>query len=84
MDILDWIFVGIITAIPAAFLVWIVVKRRRVFYNVHFTAETVWKNFQSPGKQNAVEYVDYLKEKEEEDEAGDTEIPGESSIGGGA
>ncbi len=71
MSTLEWIIVGGGIAFPIAFLIWLVVKRKMVFYNVSFTAETVWKNFQGAGKQGAMEYVDYLKEEEETDESGE-------------
>ena len=71
----EWILVGGLLALVLGFLIYAVIKRRRLFYNASFTSETVWKNFQGQDKQAAVEYTDYLKhEEEDEDDAGEGDI----------
>ena len=71
MSVLDWIVLIVLFILPFAIVIWAYIKRKRIFYNMHFTALTAWMNFQNQSKYRAMEQVLYQQEEEEEDEAGE-------------
>lgn len=56
--------------LPAAGIFWAFKKRKRLFYNMHFSSETIWMNFQNKPKRDAMELIQYQKTEAEEDEDG--------------
>ncbi len=71
MSTFEWILVGFILFLPFPALIYAYIKRRRLFYNMAFTSETVWKSFQAQNKQQAIEYVNYLQEEEDKEDPSD-------------
>jgi len=71
MSTSDSIILGAIAILVLATLIWVYVRRRRLFSNVHFAAETTFRYFQTADKQQAIDAVQYQREEKEEDDAGD-------------
>ena len=65
MSTLDWIILALIFILPFAVIIWVFVKRKRLFYNMHFSALTTWMNYQNQSKYRAMELVQYQQEEEE-------------------
>ena len=71
MSILDWIVLTVLFILPFVIVIWAFVKRKRIFYNVHYASLVSWMNFQNQSKYRAMEHVLYQQEEEDEDEAGE-------------
>ena len=56
---------------PFVIVIWAYKKRRRLFWNMHFTSETVWLQFQNQNKKNASELINYQQHEEQDDENGE-------------
>lgn len=69
----EYIVLGAILALVLLALVWVYVKRNRLFFNTHFVAETTMMNYQDAHRLKAMEQVAYMKEEKEEDENGEKE-----------
>jgi hypothetical protein len=71
------IFIGFWLFILIAVL-WIYKRRRRLYFDSHFVAETTMMNYQNAEKKEAMEHVRYMNEEEREDEgSGDAKDKGE-------
>jgi hypothetical protein len=71
MTIWEYVVIGAILVLVLLTLVWVYLKRNRLFFNSHFTAETTMMNYQDAHRLKAMEQVAYMKEEKEEDEAGE-------------
>ena len=71
MSTADSIMLTAVAALVLAALIWVYQKRRRLFSNVHFVAETTFQYFQTEDKQQAIDAVQYQREEKEEDDSGD-------------
>lgn len=71
----EWIIIGVILALPFIVLIWAFRKRRRLFWNMRFTSETVWLQFQNRDKRNAAKLIQYQQAEEEQDTAGELTDP---------
>ena len=74
MSVLDWIVLVVLFVLPFIIVIWAYKKRRRLFYNVHFTAAATYMRFQNESKRNAMEFVQYQQEEEEKDDEGEKVI----------
>jgi len=74
MLVTDWIILAALFILPFVVIVWIYFKRRRLFYNMHFTAQTTWMNYQNESTYRAMEMVQYQEEEKEDDENGEKEM----------
>jgi hypothetical protein len=71
MTMWDYLVIGAILVLVLLVLVWVYLKRNRLFFNSHFTAETTMMNYQDAHRLKAMEQVAYMKEEKEEDDAGE-------------
>ena len=69
--IFEIVMVIAVFIIPILLLIWAVKRRRKLFYNMHYTSETIWYNFQNRSKKDAMDLVQYKKQEAEEDDEGD-------------
>jgi hypothetical protein len=74
MMVTDWIILAVLFILPFVVIVWIYFKRRRLFYNMNFTAQTTWMNYQNESKYRAMELVQYQEEEKDDDENGEKEM----------
>lgn len=80
MTAFEIIIISGLLALPFIVVVWAYKKRRRLFYNVHFTAQTVWMQYQTQSKHRAMELVDYQQQEAEENEPGKMKDDDEISL----
>jgi hypothetical protein len=71
MPIFEIMLIISLFIVPIVLLIWAFKKRKRLFCNSRFTAQTIWLQYQNQDKKNASELVDYQKEEKNDGAKGD-------------